>query len=465
MILRKGFHMPNYNFDDYINEKINSRKSEVPVDEFSDFYLLCKKVKDAFYRDWESRDNSKATLEIQKRAIIGYEKEKDFFKTRIAELIRQFNMTECKFPAWYLNLTDAVYNENWGMAGLAEWFNPEFMQSSSAKIIGDRIYFMENGHMSLRCQTISKERKEQLIKAFLLLTPEERMDKSYYETYLLDGTRVTIFMEPMAKKGQASIIFRRYLIPNLTFEEQAKRGTIPYEAIPLFKAMVGIGFNVVFLGAVRTAKTTFLSTWQRYEDPTLEGVMVETDPEVPMDKILPGAPIVQLIADGEDLQTISKNLLRSDADYFILAEARDGIALDTAVRIAAKGTKRMKLTFHSRLPKHFPLEAATEIVKQTGGDLNLTMQMVASGFDYLFHFVQLPDKSQKRLKGIYQMSCDESGNINIECVCEYDCIANTWRFNNVMSEEIKAYGVESNAEAFYAMQTELFRLASNEFVK
>ena len=79
MILRKGFRMPNYNFDDYINEKINSRKSEVPVDEFSDFYLLCKKVKDAFYRDWESRDNSKATLEIQKRAIIGYEKEKDFF--------------------------------------------------------------------------------------------------------------------------------------------------------------------------------------------------------------------------------------------------------------------------------------------------------------------------------------------------------------------------------------------------
>lgn len=457
--------MPSYNFDDYISEKINLRKNEVPKDEFSDFYLLCKKVKDAFYRDWESRDNSRATLEIQKRAIIGYEKEKDFFKTRIAELIRQFSMTECKFPAWYVNLTDAVYNENWGMAGLAEWFNPEFMQSSSAKIIGNRIYFMENGHMSLRSQTISKERKEQLIKAFLLLTPEERMDKSYYETYLLDGTRVTIFMEPMAKKGQASIIFRRYLIPDLSFEEQAKRGTIPYEAIPLFKAMVEIGFNVVFLGAVRTAKTTFLSTWQRYEDPTLEGVMVETDPEVPMDKILPGAPIVQLIADGEDLQKISKNLLRSDADYFILAEARDGIALDTAVKIAAKGTKRMKLTFHSRLPKHFPLEAATEIVKQTGGDLNLTMQMVASGFDYLFHFVQLADKSQKRLKGIYQMSCDDSGKINIECVCDYDCVANTWRFNNVMSDEIKAYGMESNAEACYTMQTELFRLAANEFVK
>lgn len=457
--------MANFNFDEYINEKLSQRKEVAPVDEYAEFYELCKNVKDAFYKDWESRDNSRATLEIQKRAIIGYQKEKDFFKTRITDLIRQSVHKECKFPEWYSNLADGVYNENWGMAGLAEWFSAEFMQSSSAKIIGDRIYFMENGHMSLRKQTISRERKEQLIKAFLLLTPEERMDKTYYETYLLDGTRVTIFAEPMAKKGQASIIFRRYLIPDLSFEEQAKRGTIPYEAIPLFKSMVGIGFNVVFLGAVRTAKTTFLSTWQRYEDPSLEGVMVETDPEVPMDKVLPGAPIVQLIADGDDLKRISKNLLRSDADYFILAEARDGIALDTAVRIAAKGTKRMKLTFHSRLPKHFPLEAATEIVKQTGGDLKLTMNMVASGFDYLFHFVQLADKSQKRLKGIYQMGLSENGKIDIDCLCEYDFENNSWHFNNILSDEIRSYGIESNAGAFTIMQNELSKLSSQEYVK
>ncbi len=255
-------------------------------------------------------------------------------------------------------------------------------------------------------------------------------------------------------------MFRRLLISNLCFEGQAKRGTIPKAAIPLFLSMVKVGFNIVVMGAVRTAKTTFLSTWQSYEDPTLEGVMVETDPEVPMHKILPNAPIIQLIADGEELQRISKNLLRSDADYFILAEARDGIALDTAVKLAAKGTKRMKLTFHSRLPKHFPLEAATEIVKQTGGDLQLTMQMIASGFDYLFHFVQLSDKSQKRLKGIYQMSCDENGKIEIEPICEYDFKTDSWHFNSFFSDEIINYGMESDAEAFKTMQNELSKLAA-----
>lgn len=450
--------METYNFDDYVNGKAAERALIKDEDSYEEFYELCAQIKNEFYKEWESKENSRSTLEIQKRAIIGYEKEKEFFQKRISQLVRQHGREDCFFPSWYSDLTSAIYNENWGMAGLSEWFSADYCASSSAKVIGEKIYFMENGHMSLKPQTISKERKEQLIKAFLLLTPEERMDKEYYETYLLDGTRVTIFAEPMAKKDQSSIIFRRYLVPKLSFEEQAKRGTIPFEAIPLLKSMVAVGFNVVFLGAVRTAKTTFLSTWQSYEDPALEGVMIETDPEVPMHRILPSAPILQLIADGDDLKKISKNLLRSDADYFILAEARDGIALDTAVRIAAKGTKRMKMTFHSRLPKHFPLEAATEIVKQTGGDLDITMQMVASGFDYLFHFIQLADKSQKRLKGIYQMSCDDKGYVQIDSICEYNFAKNCWNFKNLISEEMLCYGEESNSSAMQEMKSELQRL-------
>ncbi len=430
----------------------------VAVDGREEFKKLCARIKRDFYLDWENRENSRSTLELQKRAIIGYEKEKEFFKNRIAEILKSLGKEKAAYPFWYSSLEDGIYQEIWGLAGLAEWFHPKYAESSSAKIIGDSIYFLHEGRMKLMPQKISRERKEQLIKAFMLLTPEERMDKSYHETYLLDGTRVTIFAEPMAKKDQASIIFRRYLIPTLSFEEQARRGTIPEEAIPFFESMVAVGYNVVFLGAVRTAKTTFLSTWQRYEDPALEGVMVETDPEIPMHTLLPGAPILQLIADGDDLRRISKNLLRSDADYFILAEARDGIALDTAVKIAAKGTKRMKLTFHSRNPRQFPLEAATEIIKATGGDLKLTMNMVASGFDFLFHFIQLQDKRQKRLKAIYQMSLDEGDTIKITPICLYDISEESWTFYSDLAADKEEYGLESNPEAFIAMKAQLAEL-------
>ena len=419
------------------------------------FPRLCAQVMEMFFQDWEDRDSSRSALEIQKRAIIGYEKEKNFFKNRVASILQKLSAEDTAYPPWYESLTDAIYHENWGLAGLAEWFRPEYAYSSSAKIIGENMFFLEEGRMVLKPQKITKERKDQLIKAFLLLTPEERMDKSYHELYLLDGTRVTIFTQPMAKGGQDAIIFRRYVIPSLSFEEQARRGTIPQAAIPLFRTMVKLGFNVAFVGAVRTAKTTFLSTWQALEDPALEGVMVETDPEIPMDRLLPGAPILQLIADGEDLQRISKNLLRSDADYFILAEARDGIALDTAVRIASKGTKRMKMTFHTRSPRLFPLEVATEIVKSTGGDLQLTMQKTAGSFDYLLHFIQLSDKRRKRLKGIYQMNVDEKGSIAIEPICEYDPVEDSWHFQYRLGPSQEEYGRESDHVLLEELRSQL----------
>ena len=454
--------MADFNIADYLKEHPVPYASESAAAEEPDrpvFEKLCRTVRERFDLLLESRENSKAALEMQKRAIIGYSKEKQYFIRRTEEIIAGLGAASAEFPPWYSSLSEAVYQENWGLAGLSEWFGPEYAQSSSAKIIGENIFFMRDGRMTLMPQTISRDRFEQLIKAFLLLNPEERMDREYHETYLLDGTRVTIFTEPMAKKGQACMIFRRYLIPQYSFEEQARRGTIPNAAIPLFREMVSLGFNMVFAGAVRTAKTTFLSTWQSYEDPSLEGVMVETDPEIPLHRLLPGAPLIQIIADGQKLSGIAKNILRSDADYLIMAEARDGVALDTAVRLACKGTKRMKLTFHTRRAEAFPTEAAAEIARSfPGTDMALTARMVASSFDYIFHFVQLKDKREKRLNGIYQMNCDAAGNVDISPICRYDYNSGRWFFKGLPGPAQRAWGLESDPESYGRMEAELRRL-------
>ena len=391
--------MEKFYLDDYLKSRIKeSDRCGL------DFQKLCTRVNAEFLREWEEgKENLDSALRIQKKAIIGYENEVSYFKSRIRQLVRKYGAEHSSYPGWYTSLEDGIYQENWGLAGVSEWFSEKFRESSSAKIIGDRIYFLEEGRMCQKSQTISKDRREQMIRAFLLLTPEERLDKEFHEVYMLDGTRVTIFGGTMTKRGQDVIIFRRYIIPNYSFEEQAARGTIPVNSIPLLKTMVRLGYNVAFTGAVRTAKTTFLSTWQSYEDRTLEGVMVETDPEIPIHSLMPEAPIIQLIADNEKLKHLSKNLLRSDADYFILAEARDGIALDTAVKIASKGTRRMKITFHTRDPLDFSYDVAFEIVKSLGGNLDSTARKVAASFDFVFHFIQLKNKSQKRLKSIYEL--------------------------------------------------------------
>ncbi|WP_206458955.1 ATPase [Anaerovorax sp. IOR16] len=447
----------------YLDQYLAKEENDIRRNDLN-FFSLCERVKEIFFYELENQnDNLHSYMDIQKKAIIGYKNEVTYFKEKIRSIIKEEHAETVDFPNWYENLIDGVYHENWGLAGIAQWFSNPFYESSSAKIIGDRIYFLEEGHMVKKPQTISKNRREQMVRAFLLLTPHERMDKEYHEVYLLDGTRVTIFGKNMTKREQDVIIFRRYIVPQYRFEEQAKRGTIPFDAIPLFQTMVQLGYNVVFTGAVRTAKTTFLSTWQSYENPTLEGVMVETDPEIPLQQLMPDAPIVQLLADESRLSGITKNLLRSDADYFIFAEARDGNALDTALRIAAKGTKRMKLTFHTRDPLQFSMDVAIEILKERGGELHSTMIKVAQSFDYIFHFVQLKDKNQKRLKSIYELSLDEKNQeIRMKPICLYDYQKDGWRFFSNIAKKIEIHGFEESEEQYYQFKKQLEFLSNQE---
>lgn len=115
----------------------------------------------------------------------------------------------------------------------------------------------------------------------------------------------------------------------------------------------------------------------------------------------------------------------------------------------------MKMTFHTRSPRLFPLEVATEIVKSTGGDLQLTMQKAAGSFDYIFHFIQLSDKRRKRLKGIYQMNVDEQGHIAIDPICEYDPVADSWTFRYALGPAQEEYGRESDHVLLEEMRRQL----------
>jgi pilus assembly protein CpaF len=178
---------------------------------------------------------------------------------------------------------------------------------------------------------------------------------------------------------------------------------------------------------------------------------------------MPDAPILQLIADNDKLKYLSKNLLRSDADYFILAEARDGIALDTAVKVASKGTRRMKITFHAREPLDFCYDVAFEIVKSLGGELDSTARKVAVSFDYIFHFIQLKNKNQKRLKSIYELSLNRSSQqIVMKQICAYDQKSDDWHWEYSIGEDKRKLGEEENSQALDAFLTELERLASQE---
>lgn len=177
--------------------------------------------------------------------------------------------------------------------------------------------------------------------------------------------------------------------------------------------------------------------------------MVETDPEIPLHTMMPKAPIIQLLADNEKLMSINKNILRSDADYVVFAEARDGIALDTVIKIASKGTRRLKITFHTKSPVDFPYDVAAEIIKQLGGDIHFVARKVADSFDYIFHFIQLKNKSQKRLKSIYELSYDYAAQeICMMEICTYNYQEDAWTWTARVGADKERTGREEDPEVF-----------------
>jgi len=256
--------MEKFYLDSFLSKEVKKNRS------LFNFKTLCTLINLEFQQEWEEENKDiQRMLSIQKNAIIGFDKEVGFFKNKIKYFVKKHNAGETEFPAWYKSLDEAIYHENWGLAGIAEWFSEEYAQSSSCKVIGNRIYFQEHGKMALKPQEICQERREQLIRAFLLMTPEGRLDKDFHEIYTLDGTRITVFRGESVKAGQDVIIFRRYIIPNYTFEEQAKRGTIPWDSIPLLEEMVKLGYSVATTGAMKSGKTSFLalkeSCWRQIQ--------------------------------------------------------------------------------------------------------------------------------------------------------------------------------------------------------
>ena len=457
------FYLDVYMADFKQKSFIKSNLLNLTTDKFARFDNLCNSAKDHFKKEWENEqgnnsDNTELLLQRQKYAIIGYTAEVNYFKDKIREYLKVNNLLEDWFPSWYESLIDAVFHENWGLAGIAPWKN--MVDSSSAKIIGNRIYFLIDGKSVLQDQKISQERLDQLRKALLLKTPKKRLNESYSEVYMQSGERITIFYGDRVKEGQPSIVFRKYVVDKFTFEEQADRHTIPWDIIPMQKAMVKIGFNVAFVGPVRTGKTTYLTTWQSYENPELEGVMVETDPEIPLHKILPNSPIIQLLADGEEFLEIKKELVRSDADYIILGEARDGYALDFAIEQANKGTMRSKFCYHLGFIEDFCYDVANKIITVYGGNLDYHIVKVAKSYQYLFQFIQLSDKSKKRLKGIFEVRYDRgSRTISFHQICKYDHLKDNWSFKYDIGADKKEIAFEEDIAAFNVFDSELKKLS------
>ena len=447
-------HLVKFSIEHYLSS-INKGKVEPSHSRFDE---VCQIVKRTLDEEWDRMvsDSEKATrLDHEKGAIIGKDSDVMFFKDKISQILASKKLLSEGYPTYYPSLTEGIFASLYGLDCIAPWaydWTEEFKASSSAKILGDRVYFLINGNMVLQPFRISKKRRQQLRQALLLAHPQERTEKGYNEVFLENGTRVTMFSDKFCKDEEDTIVFRKYVLKDLSFEILAGYGTFPKEAIPLFEAMIEIGFNVVFVGQMRSGKTTFLQTWMHYMDQSLEGVALATDPETHWKSILPDAPLMELVADKEELEKISKPIRRSDADYIILEEMRDASAYNMFTDIISLGTMHSAGTIHDRNPLNVPKKMADSICNEYGGDRDSIIASLYENVNYVFELYQVPEnKSRKRLKSITEFRYDPAADkVSAHKICLYDAKSDSWkwRYDIGADKENLAMGYESALARF-----------------
>lgn len=463
---------PQY-ISDIIAEKIDKNRNEnksissYTRKETDKFKNLCVAIKDYF----NAQKTNEEELDIQKKAILGFQEQVHYYKDKIKEYLQENSMSNEEFPSWYSDLPSAIFHELYGLAGIAEWYegknkkgkNDELKYSPSAYIIGENIYFDKNGKTQLQSQKISKDRLDQLKRALLSNDYRVRMNDDVPDIEMITGERIKIFADSVTRKGKDTIIFRKFPVKDYTFEKQISLKTYPKESLSLLKALASVGVNTCFTGGLGSSKTTQLTTWLSYVDPKLIGLLIETRPEIPIDEILPNAPIVQLVLNSEKkLKYTRSSIMRSDADYVIMAEARDAYAYEIAKKSANVGAKLCKMTAHSNRPIDFPIEFATEITREFGGNVRDEAISVAKSYPLSLHFTKLSkNKSQKRLEGMYYYEFDENSyKIKIHTLIKYDFIDDSWKFNMDIPEGLVRTGIEENPDALKIIVSEFERLGS-----
>ena len=435
------------------------------------FEEACRRVEEVLDRRWKSADETERMLRLEKekRAIMGFEEDMDEDRNDIRQIIGEEGIENAECPEWYRNLAEGIFNELYGLAGLAPWAYDEteaYRKSSSAKLIGDRLYCLIDGVSRLQPQTICSRRREQLKRAMLLATPRERLEDGFHEVYLRNGIRITIYSGERTKEGQDVMVFRKYILQKLSFEEMVSLGTIQPEAAELFKVMTDIGFNVIFAGPVRSGKTTFMQVWQCYERRDLEGLAISTDPETPWHEIMPDAPLMQLVADGKDLETLTKSLLRGDNDYVLLEEMRDAAAYRLCLDIISTGTHRSKATVHTSDPVNLPFRMASGICHRYGGSIQGVIQQIFSGFGYVLEFCSREDnRGEKRLKALWEYCYDPEKDIpSIHLLCSYDAVSDDWQWKFHMGDDKKKIG-SLNREGMKEMERIMRELEKRNPIK
>lgn len=375
-------------------------------------------------------------LERQHKAVIGDKGAMSYFINKINEVLRKHNITTKDYPDFYDSLGDAIFHEVWGVSILHKWDKMPF--SEAAVIRGTELWIDVNGKFQKQLEEFeSVEAVERVKRAFTMRLKDAVINEQNpaLEIEREDGSRITMIQKPLGRENY--IMFRRFVVKNMSLEEQANLETISEDDIPFFRALSRTMVNTIFAGRVRSAKSTFMKTMLRERDPSYVAAVMEKHFELDLSRQFKDRLVFETQAKEGDLHRVVPMLLRMEHDFIVVGEIRS-LETEGYLQACERGERGAYSTYHLTRINNIVAQITRHILDEfPNRNFENELERVARNIDIIVTLSADRDRRKKRVIGVSEVIWDEA--LRTHCtqdLIRYSPVTNQYYYSSNISKEL-----------------------------
>ncbi|MDD9309782.1 ATPase, T2SS/T4P/T4SS family [Cytobacillus firmus] len=350
-------------------------------------------------------------LERQHRAVIGDTQAMSYFINKINEVLTKHNITTKEYPDFYDSLAEAIFHEVWGVSILHKWDKLPF--SEAAVIRGTELWLDIDGGFKKQPEEFDNiEAVERIKRTFTMRIKDAVINEQTPELEIEreDGSRITMIQRPRGKENY--VMFRRFVVKNMSLEEQAHLGTIPDDDIPFYRALARVMTNMIFAGRVRSAKSTFMKSMLRERKSSYVAAVMEKHFELDLSKTFKDRLIFEIQAKEGDLHHAVPRLLRMEHDYIVVGEIRS-LETEGYLQACERGERGAVSTYHLTDVNNVVSQITRHILDEfPNRNFDNELARVAKNIDVIVTMSADRDRKKKRVIGVTEILWDEEQRVH-----------------------------------------------------
>lgn len=431
---------------DETSKNLNEEKIDFAYQKDKRFKDICKIVKAELDKQVIDIENNKEWLERQHQAIVGDPTAISYFQAEIERVLRNRNITSKDYPKFFKSLSDAIFHEIWGLSILAKW--EAYPESEACCIRGTQLWIDINGRFQKQEEEFEDIKIVERIKRAFVIRREDSVinrENPELEIEREDGSRITMIQPPRSREEY--IMLRRFIVNNYTLHDQAERGTIPFDDIPIYHALTNTLVNIIVAGRVRSAKSTFMTTLIGHRSDDYVIAVLEKHFEVALTKHFPKRLSFELQAKEGDLHKAVPRLLRMEHDYVVVGEIRS-LEIEAFLQSGERGERGSISTYHLTDVEQVVEQLARHVLDEfPTRRFEIEVERIAKNLDIIITMASDRDRKTKRVIGVTEIVWDKEKKCHYtQDLIRYSRLTQKYYYSSNISKRLLNLMAEENLE-------------------